>query len=69
VLYATLKTILKGKAIAVTGYEGLYGCEMSKLSHFLDNRLTDGSETISFTHQLPFYRLSQPQAHSVAGTY
>jgi hypothetical protein len=32
----------KGNAIPVTGRGGPLGCEMSRLPHFLDNRLTDG---------------------------
>jgi hypothetical protein len=28
--------------------------EMSRLPHFLDNRLTDGGEAVSLVHQLPF---------------
>jgi hypothetical protein len=36
--------VKKGKAIPVTGREGPEGCEMSRLPHFLDNQLTDGSE-------------------------
>jgi hypothetical protein len=30
-----------------------YGCETSKLPHFLDNRLTDGGE-VSLTRRTPF---------------
>jgi hypothetical protein len=41
----------KSKAIAVTGHGGPYGCETSRLPHFLDNQLTDGSETVSLIHQ------------------
>jgi hypothetical protein len=37
----------KGKAIPVTGHEGLYDCETSRLPHFLDNRLTDGCKAVS----------------------
>jgi hypothetical protein len=37
----------KGKAIPVTGREGPYGCETSRVPHFLDNRLTDGGEVDS----------------------
>jgi hypothetical protein len=51
---------------------------MSRRSHFLDNRLTDGGEGVSLTHRPPFtskkipgthfcYRLSRPQGHSAAG--
>jgi hypothetical protein len=35
---------MKAKAILVTDCEGPYGCETSRLPHFLDNRLTDGGE-------------------------
>jgi hypothetical protein len=35
---------VKGKVIPVTGLGGPYGCETSRLPHFLDNRLTDGGE-------------------------
>jgi hypothetical protein len=45
---------VKGKAIPVTGHEGLWGCETSRLPHFLDNRLTDGSEVVSPTPRPPF---------------
>jgi hypothetical protein len=48
------------------------------LPHFLENRLIDGDEVVSFTRPPPFtpkkipgthfcYRLSRPQGHSVAG--
>jgi hypothetical protein len=59
----------KGKAIPVTGREGPYGCEMSRLSHFLDNRLTDDGEVVSLTRRPPFNprRMSRPQGHSAAG--
>jgi hypothetical protein len=51
---------------------------MSRLPHFLDNRLTDGGEAVSLTHLSPFtprkipgthfcYRLSRPQSHNAAG--
>jgi hypothetical protein len=30
-----------GKVVPATGHGGLYGCEMSRLPHFLDNWLTD----------------------------
>jgi hypothetical protein len=45
---------VKGKAIPVTGHEGSWGCETSRLPHFLDNRLTDGSEVVSPTRRPPF---------------
>jgi hypothetical protein len=43
----------KRKAIPVTGRGGPHGCEMSRLPHFLDNRLTDGGE-VSLTRRPPF---------------
>jgi hypothetical protein len=68
----------KGKAIPVTGRGGPYGCESSRLPHFLDNRHTDGGEFVILTLQPPFtprkipgthlcYRLSRPHGHSAAG--
>jgi hypothetical protein len=37
----------KGKAIPVTGHGVPYGCETSRIPHFLDNRLTDGNDVVS----------------------
>jgi hypothetical protein len=70
--------VKEGKAIPVTGRGGPEGCEMSRLPHFLDIRLTDGGEVVSLMHQpsstlrkIPgthfCYRLRWPQGHSVAG--
>jgi hypothetical protein len=42
------------KATPVTGREGPWGCETSRLPHFLDNRLTDGDEVFIPTHRPPF---------------
>jgi hypothetical protein len=42
------------KVIPVTGREGPYGCETSRLQRFLDNRLIDGGEVVSLTRWLPF---------------
>jgi hypothetical protein len=39
----------KGKAIPEPIRGGPQGCEMSRLPHFLDNRLTDGGEVVSPT--------------------
>jgi hypothetical protein len=44
---------VKSKATPVTSHGGPYGCEMSRLPHFLDSRLTDGGE-ISLTRRPPF---------------
>jgi hypothetical protein len=50
----------RGMAIPVTGHGGPEGCEMSRLLHFLDNRLTDGGEVVILTCRLP----STPQEDS-----
>jgi hypothetical protein len=47
--------IKKGKAIAVTGRGGSKGCETSRLPHFLDNRVTDGGEVVSYMRRPPFH--------------
>jgi hypothetical protein len=41
----------RGKAIPGTGREDLYGCETSRLPHFLDNQLTYGGEIVSLTQR------------------
>jgi hypothetical protein len=43
----------ESKAIHVTGCGGPQGCQTSRLPHFLDSQLTDGSEVVSITCQLP----------------
>jgi hypothetical protein len=52
-----------GKAIPVTGREGPYSCETSRLSHFLDNQLTDGGEVVSLTCRPPFTPRKIPGTH------
>jgi hypothetical protein len=42
---------IKLKAIPATGRGGPWGCETSRLPHFLDNRLTDGGEVVSLKHR------------------
>jgi hypothetical protein len=44
----------KSKAIPVTGRGGPYGCETSRLSHFLDTRLTDRGEVVNLMRRQPF---------------
>jgi hypothetical protein len=39
-----VKKFWQGKAIPVTGRGGPSSCETSRLSQYLDNRLTDGDE-------------------------
>jgi hypothetical protein len=46
--------MLKGKSIPLTDHGGPYGCKWSKMSHFLDNRLTDGLEVVRFTYRPAF---------------
>jgi hypothetical protein len=50
--YSNLKK--EGEVIPVTGRGGLYGCETSRLPHFLNNWLTVGGEIISLTRQTNF---------------
>jgi hypothetical protein len=44
----------KSKGIPVTGRGGLQSCEMLRISHCLDNRLTDGGKVVSPTHRPHF---------------
>jgi hypothetical protein len=37
---------VKNKPLPVTGRGGPYGCVTSRLVHFLDNQLTDGSDIV-----------------------
>jgi hypothetical protein len=68
----------KGKTLPVRGRGGPWGCETSRLPHFLDNRFTNAREVVSRTCRPPFtpwkmlathfcYRLSRFQGHSAAG--
>jgi hypothetical protein len=54
----------------VTGCEDRYGCETSRLPHFLDSRFTDGGEAVSLTFRPTFTTRkipgTRPQGHSVA---
>jgi hypothetical protein len=49
-----LKSSFNIKYIPVRGCGGPYGCETSRLPHFLDHRLTDGSEVIRLKRRTPF---------------
>jgi hypothetical protein len=40
-------------AILVTDLRAPYGCETSRLPHFLENRLIDGGEVVSLKHRPP----------------
>jgi hypothetical protein len=46
--------VKKGKALHVTGREGPYGYERSRLPHLLDNQPTDGGKVVSLTFRPPF---------------
>jgi hypothetical protein len=50
----------KGKAIPVTGREGPWGSETSRLPHLLDSRHTDGGKVVSLTHRPPFILQEDP---------
>jgi hypothetical protein len=45
---------VKGKVIPVTDHGGPQGCEMLRVPHYLDNRITDGGEVVSLTRRPPF---------------
>jgi hypothetical protein len=49
-------------AIPLTGFEGLQGCEMLRMPHCLDNRLTDGGEVVGTTNR----PRSTPQKHKLS---
>jgi hypothetical protein len=53
----------KGKAITVTGRGGPYGCETSRLPHFLDNWLTYDGEVASLTRPPLFTPRNMPGNH------
>jgi hypothetical protein len=57
---------VKNKAIPVTGRGGLYGYEMLRIPHCLDNRLTDGGRIVSLTHRQRTTR--QKHYFSASGT-
>jgi hypothetical protein len=52
-----------GNAVPVTRCEGPYGCERSRIPHFLDSQLTDGSEVVSLTYRPPFIPRKIPGTH------
>jgi hypothetical protein len=54
----------KSKANPVIGRGGPSGCETLRIPHFLDNRLTDGSEVVSLTQRPPFTPKKIPGTHS-----
>jgi hypothetical protein len=58
-VYARIICVQKSKAIPETGRGGLQGCEMLRIPHCLENRLTDGGKFVSLK-QRP---RSTPQKH------
>jgi hypothetical protein len=53
----------EGEAIPVTDHEGPEVCETSRVPHLLDNRLTDGSESVSLMYRPPFTPRKNPGTH------
>jgi hypothetical protein len=43
---------IKIKAIPVTSRVSLQGCDMLRVSHCIDNRLTDADEVVNLTRRL-----------------
>jgi hypothetical protein len=54
---------LEKTSILVTGCGGPWDCETSRLSHFLDNRFTDGGKVVSLTRRPPFTPIKVPGIH------
>jgi hypothetical protein len=52
----------------LTGRGGLYGCEMLKIPHCLDNRLTVGGKFVSLTHP-PHFTTQKHYYLNVSGTH
>jgi hypothetical protein len=52
--YSIMNKVKKGKTVSVTDRGGPYGCEMSRLPHFLDNSFTNGGQVVSLTRRPPF---------------
>jgi hypothetical protein len=46
--------VKQGQAIPVTGHGGPFGCEMLRVSHYLESRLTDGGKVVSNMRRPPF---------------
>jgi hypothetical protein len=54
---------IKSKTLRVTGCGGPWGSEMLRIPHYLENRLTDGSEVVSLTrrpHSTPQKKITSP---------
>jgi hypothetical protein len=57
----------KSKVVPVIGRGGLWGCEVLRVPHCLDNQLTDGGKVVSPTYWPQFTR--QKHYLSVSGTH
>jgi hypothetical protein len=57
------RTRRKGKTIPVTGRGGPWGCETSRLPHFLDNQFAYGGDVASLMRQPPFTTRKIPGSH------
>jgi hypothetical protein len=57
------KKVKKSKTIPVTGRGGPWDCETWRLQDFLDNRLTDDGEVVSFPRRHPFTPREIPGTH------
>jgi hypothetical protein len=58
--------VLRKKVLKLSrspGRGGPYGCETSRLPHFLNNRLNDGGEVVSLKRRPPFTPRKIPSTH------
>jgi hypothetical protein len=53
----------KAKTVPLTCRGGPYGCERSRIPHFLEYRLTDGGEVVILTCRSPFPTGTFPGTH------
>jgi hypothetical protein len=60
---------VKKKAIPITDFGGLWGCEILRISHCLDNRLTDGGKVVSPTPYPPHFTPQKHYYFSASGTH
>jgi hypothetical protein len=58
-----LSVKIRSKAVHVVGHVDIYGCETLRIPHFLDSRLTDGSEVVILTYQ-PYFTSQEDSWYS-----